>query len=467
MDGVWLEDGSFQVAPGQKGKGKGKGKGKAGKCKGKGKADDGPAAKKPRLDEDGPEEEQADEFDFEGEWKDKQVCLVNLKAAHLNGVMGRVKEYLGSEDILVEGKKRTIRRFLVGLEGGHGEKSIKLENLYKVMTGSLVKLRGLDAVELNDSVAECGKLDVATMRYDVVLSDGRHVKVKPANVDFVARYESSQVAGDATQMERLRSANGLRDRLAVIEEFQYPVPQLIPTSALEEYAKKFPKSVVIGRSNAAHPKGAQVLGREVVSALRVPPGSRLIFASLPRERCVAPGLAEMRHDELLRLGKFGEWVARRCAPRPTYFLLPGVAAKGPPAALAAATCTWPLYVAICTEVVCLDSQRWHKSPWARLDALLAVWSRRPLYLLPEKYQPPVELPDAAAAAAPAPAGEEPQAEPQACPLDFRPEEPLTLSRPTEGMPSAPPLLAALAERAAEAEVGAKVQCPTLAVRRLG
>eukprot|EP00439_Symbiodinium_sp_Y106_P054906 s6635_g7.t1 len=30
----------------------------------------------------------------------------------------------------------------------------------------------------------------------------------------------------------------------------------------EEYAQKFPKSVVIGKSNAANPKGAQVLARE-------------------------------------------------------------------------------------------------------------------------------------------------------------------------------------------------------------
>ena len=82
--------------------------------------------------------------------------------------------------------------------------------------------------------------------------------MKPTNVDYVAKYESSDVAGGAAQMERIRSANSLKDRLAVIEEFNYPVPQLIPASAVEEYCKKFPKSVVIGRSNAANPKGIQV-----------------------------------------------------------------------------------------------------------------------------------------------------------------------------------------------------------------
>uniref|UniRef100_A0A7S4T1B4 Uncharacterized protein n=1 Tax=Alexandrium monilatum TaxID=311494 RepID=A0A7S4T1B4_9DINO len=473
MDGVWLEDGSFKAAPGQKGKGKAKG----GKCKGKGKFQDNPAAKKPRLGEpdlpDKEPEEKADEFDFDGDWKDKQVCLVNLKAAALNGVMGSVKEYLGAEEVLVDGKKKTIRRFLVALEGGKGDKSIKLENLFKVMTGALVKLRGLDAVELNDSVGECGRLDAATMRYDVTLSDGRHVKAKPANVDFVARYEASRAAGDAAQMERFRSANGLSDRLAIVEEFQHPAPQLLPAAALADYAQRFPKSVVIGRSNAAHPKGIQALGREAVSATRAAAGARLIFASVPREQCVAPPLADMRHDELVRLGKFSAWVAKRCAPRPVYFLLPSVAAKGPPTALAAATCAWPLYLGLCTDVVALESERWRRSAWARLDALLAVWARRPLYLLPEGYQAPVELPGAPGPTGTGGGGEGGAGEAQeACPLSLRPEEPLTISRPTEGVAAPPPLLAALAERAAEAEAGgaagaAKVQCPTLAVRRLG
>merc|ERR1719382_2413086 len=99
---------------------------------------------------------------------------------------------------------KKIRRFLVALQDGKGEKSIKMENLFKVMTGSLVKLRGLDAAELNDSVAECGRLDASAMRYDVTLSDGRHIKVKPANVEFVAKHETTQVAGDKEQMERFR-----------------------------------------------------------------------------------------------------------------------------------------------------------------------------------------------------------------------------------------------------------------------
>lgn len=477
-----MEDGSFQAAPGAKAalKGKGKGKGKKGKF-GKGKSDDGPDAKRPRLAEDAAEktaeeEEQDDpKADFEREWKDKQVCLINLKAAALNGTHGFVKEFMGTEEILVEGKKKIIKRYMVALEGGKGEKSIKMENLFKVMTGSLVKLRGLDQTELNDSVGECGRLDAGSMRYDVTLSDGRHIKAKPANVEFLARYEASVVAGSQAQMERFRSANGLRDRLEAIEEFNYPAPSVLPATSLEEYGKKFPKAVVIGRSNAANQKGAQVLMKDIISSQRVPPGSRLIFVSMPREKCVAPAIPECRHDELLRLSKFAEWVSRRCAPRAVYFMLPGVTAKGTPSMLNSATCAWPFYAELCTEVVILESERWHKSVWARMDALTGIWARKPLYVLPEKYNPPVELPNAPSAE-PAAAGGEDDALNAAkeTPLSFKPEEPFTISRPSEAGAGAggiaSNLLSALEERAYEFEAaagGAKVQRPTLAVRRLG
>eukprot|EP00913_Durusdinium_trenchii_P018072 g16982.t1 len=149
--------------------------------------------------------------------------------------MATVKEY--NED---------TKRFLVTVEGGKGDKSIKMENLFKVMTGCIVKLRGLDSIELNDRrgglrdaapasgrrrprwtesdcIGECGRLDVENLRYDITLSDGRHVKAKPANV-----------SGDAVQMERIRSANGLRDRLVAVEEFDFPPPIVLPASALED-----------------------------------------------------------------------------------------------------------------------------------------------------------------------------------------------------------------------------------------
>merc|ERR1712129_40709 len=220
--------------------------------------------------------------------------------------------------------------------------------------------------------------------------------------------------------------------------------------------------------------GVQVLGREGLSSLRVPPGSRIIFASVPRDQCVKPVLADMRHDELLRLGKFSEWIARRCAPRPVYFLLPGIAAKGPPSLLSAATCAWPLYMSLCSDIMILDSDRWHKSTWARLDALLAVWARRPLYLLPEKYQAPVELTNAAGSVPLSEdADDDAQNTSQSCPLSFREEEPFTISRPTDGIPAnagaAAAQLAKIAERASEAEGAgaAKVQRPALSVRRLG
>jgi len=475
MDGIWLEDGTFEPAKGAKAKLKGKSKGK-GKDKPAGKdfawQDDGPAAKRPRKGEDGkggkaketpPEDEEEDEEAFfQREWEGKEVCLINLKAADLNGCVGVVKKHMGVEEVMVEGKKKKIRRFMVALEAGKGEKSIKMENLFKIMTGALVKLRGLDTIELNDTIAECGRLDVASMRYDVILSDGRHLKVKPTNVDYIAKYEATKVAGSAEHMERIRTANSLRDRLAVVEEFNYPVPQLLPGTAVEEYCTKFPKSVVIGRSNAANPKGLQILSRDVTMATKVPPGARVIFVSIPRDRvCVAPQLAETRHDELLRLGKLAEKARKLSAPHPVYFLLPGVSARGPPSLLTSAACAWPLYVCLSTDMVVLESDRWQKSSWARLDALMAVWARKPIYILPEKYQPAIELQDASG---------DTQAASQDVPLSLRPEEPFTIDRPSESAAAAGSVevMKALIDKAAEAEGGgdAKVLKPSLAVRRL-
>mmetsp|Transcript_11238 Transcript_11238/g.18620 ORF Transcript_11238/g.18620 Transcript_11238/m.18620 type:complete len:526 (+) Transcript_11238:54-1631(+) len=525
MDGHWTEDGSFEVARGKgtsriKGIEKGKRKGKK---KGKGKGDE-PDAKRQRVDgsEDEPAkytwtsngidvvkaggkwsglgsptegslltpeaEEQinvamfvkegyltkldadfeTEEEWYEREWHDREVCLINLNAAALNGVYGRVIKNMGIEKVLVDGKWKKIRRFTVALEAAKGEKSIKMENLFKVDTGSLVKLKGLDDSSLNDTIAECGRLDAASMRYDVTLSDGRHIKVKPSNAEMYARYETSKVSGDKAQMEWVRNANGLHDILGILEWFHYPVPAVLPTSALVQYTEKFSKSIVIGQSKAGNPKGIDMLKRELTSTSLIASNARIVYISMPRERtCISPPVAELRHDDLMRIGKFAGWVAKRCAPRPVFFLLASMAAKGPTSLLNSATCAWPLYLTLCTDIVVVESDRWQKSHWARLDALLgAVWGRKPMYLLPEKYTPPLELGDSK------PTKEEDldedvQNDAKTCPFSFRELEPFTIERPQED--AAAPLLKPIADRALEAEGKDTmyVSKPTLGIKRLG
>merc|ERR1719272_571470 len=167
----------------------------------------------------------------------------------------------------------------------------------------------------------------------------------------------------------------MQGTLTVIEWFNYPVPQVMPASALAEYATKFPKSIVIGQSKSGNPKGIEMLRREITSASLVPANSRIVYISMPRDRtCVSPAVTDLRHDELLRIGKFAGWVAKRCLPRPVFFLLPSMATKGPTSMLNSATCAWPLYLTLCTDVVVVESDRWHKSCWARMDTMLgAVW----------------------------------------------------------------------------------------------
>merc|ERR1712232_820902 len=162
---------------------------------------------------------------------------------------------------------------------------------------------------------------------------------------------------------------------------------------------------------------------------------------------------------------FAEWITKRIAPRPVYFMLPSSVAKGPPSLLSAATCAWPLYMSLCTDVVVVQSERWEKSLWTRLDCLMgAIWAKKPLYLLPEKHEPPIEL---SAGATPTGPSEDDAA--KESPLSLRPDEPFTIGRPTEGA-VLPPLIADLAARALEAEKAlgiAYVARPTLAIKRLG
>merc|ERR1712139_647646 len=146
----------------------------------------------------------------------------------------------------------------------------------------------------------------------------------------------------------------------------------------------------------------------------------------------------------------------------------GMAAKGPTSVLNSAACAWPLYLTLRTDVVIVDSDRWQKSCWARLDPMVgAVWGRKPLYLLPEKYQPPVELGDGSTSTKNMEdLDEDVQNDAKTCPFSFRADEPFTIDRPTEGA-SGVALLTPLADRALEAEGSGnvKVAKPCLGVKR--
>lgn len=417
---VFAEDELFSVRV--KGKGKdGKGKGK-GKDVIKGKDGAPPDPKRQRTDGGPEEEEEEEEKDFDvDDWLGKLVVLFGLKGApHLNGQMATIKDY-------DEEKKR----FTVIMKDKSGEKSVKKDNLVKTFTGALVRISGLDEPNkaLNGQLAECGMLEVKVedfreRRYDVRLLDGRHIRLKPMNVELISWYEQEKVVTEADTLSRFRLANGLKDRVGVIESLKdYPVPSVVPTSALAEYAKKHPKSIVIGHSNQAQPKGVQAMMREVVSASAVPSGAKLVFASVPRDRCADPPVEKMRHDELLRLGKLAGWLEQYLAPKPVYLLIPGVCVKDMPSLQAAASCMWFCYHALCDYHVIVHSSRWHTGAWPRLDATIAAQVlKKPLYLLPDKYEPPKNI-------KPAPKQDEDSG---LVPLSNKPSESLAVGRPSEG-----------------------------------
>eukprot|EP00746_Dinoflagellata_sp_MGD_P010660 gnl/MRDRNA2_/MRDRNA2_122081_c0_seq1.p1 gnl/MRDRNA2_/MRDRNA2_122081_c0~~gnl/MRDRNA2_/MRDRNA2_122081_c0_seq1.p1 ORF type:complete len:455 (+),score=106.98 gnl/MRDRNA2_/MRDRNA2_122081_c0_seq1:60-1424(+) len=429
---------------------KGKGKGKDGKGKdGKGGPPDPKRQKTDGAPEDEEEEEEKD-FDVD-DWLGKLVALFGLKGApQLNGKMANIKDY-------DEEKKR----FTVIMKDDKAEKSVKKDNLVKTFAGALVRISGLDEpnTALNMQVAECGLLEVNVedfrdRRYDVRLKDGRHIRLRPMNVELIGWYEQEKVLTEAELLTRFRVANGLKDRIGVIESLKdYPVPEVVPASALSEYAKKHPKSIVIGHSNVAQPKGVQALMREIVSASAVPSGARLVFASTPREQCATPAIEKMRHDELLRLGKLAGWLEQYLKPKPVYFLIPGACVKDMPSMQASASCSWFCYHALCDYHVIVHSARWHTGAWPRLDATIAGQVlKKPLYLLPEKYEPPKTV-------KPPPKQDE---DIGPTPLSTKPAESLAVGRASEGTVAhgptlIPELVQAVEKSGAEISISMKVK----------
>lgn len=169
---------------------------------------------------------------------------------------------------------------------------------------------------------------------------------------------------------------------------------------------------------------------------------------------MSPALEKMRHDELLRLGKFAGWITQHLSPKPVYFLLPGTVVKELPSLAASASCVWFLYHALCDYTVIVHSSRWHTGAWPRLDAVIAAQVlRAPLYLLPEKYEAPKN---------PKPA--KPGEDGGPVPLTTGSEESLAVGRPSEGTAAHGPTL--LPELIAAVESASGEIKLTLPVRRL-
>jgi len=261
---------------------------------------------------------------------------------------------------------------------------LKQDNLKEVMTGAVVRLHGLQgAAELNGRIAECGDLDLAAGRYNVVLADGNETvkRVKADNLELVKRYVSTVQllsaqrrpfvwadeltvgAGDGT-------GRSWSEQLAHLAELKVPAPRLIPGELLAQLAD----------NDAARMP-------EPISADKVPVDDegrltcRLLAVSLERDVCIPRDA--LKALDLKRLAVAAKALVQHDPTQPPYFLIPQLCVKALPCLRGAATCAWPLYLQLVQGVICLDSQyRAHKA-WCRSDILMAsAVLSKPLYLLP-------------------------------------------------------------------------------------
>ncbi|CAE7224129.1 unnamed protein product [Symbiodinium natans] len=297
------------------------------------------------------------------------VILQGLsKAPQLNGKLGTVA---GN----VDGATGRCPVLL----GDGSVKSLKVENLRQVLTGAIVRLRGLQAApELNGVTAECGQLDLTTERYSVILADGKETvkKVKEVNLERIGqylqprKYLASQTKPftwkDAVQKGKDREQSW-SSRLSLLKEMGLPPPKFLPGQALAA-AKDVAPVAIAAESLPLTDEGRLAC--------------RLLAVSTERDE---GSPAKDQKQELKRLAALAKAVQKRDDTNtPTYFLLPGLCTEALPCARSSASLAWPLYLQLCQALVCLESAHHAHKAWCRAEQLIASQVHsQPVYLLSE------------------------------------------------------------------------------------
>jgi len=258
-------------------------------------------------------------------------------------------------------------------------KSLKVENLRQVLTGTIVRLKGLQAAgELNGATAECGPLDLASERYSVILADGKETvkKVKEANLEKVCQYlqprkylasQSKPFTWKGAIQKGKERDQSWSSRLTLFKELGLPAPRFLPGQDLAA-AKDVAPAAIAADSLPLTEEGRLAC--------------RLLAVSTERDE---GSPAKAPQQELKRLAALAKAVQKRDDTNtPTYFLLPGLCTEALPCARSSATMAWPMYLQLCQALVCLESAHHAHKAWCRADQLIAsqVLSQ-PVYLLDE------------------------------------------------------------------------------------
>eukprot|EP00929_Paragymnodinium_shiwhaense_P101339 TRINITY_DN64351_c0_g2_i1.p1 TRINITY_DN64351_c0_g2~~TRINITY_DN64351_c0_g2_i1.p1 ORF type:complete len:537 (-),score=149.40 TRINITY_DN64351_c0_g2_i1:65-1675(-) len=307
-----------------------------------------------------------------------------LKAPELNGQVATI-----------EGPVNLVTSRCPVLLSDGSVKSLRPDNLKEVLTGAVVRLKGLQAAaELNGRIGECGKWDFKSSRYDVYLADeadgAAPKRVKEANLDFQRRFVTPQrmlseqrrpftwEQALATIEERGRKK--WKDQLAFLKELKLPAPRLLPGTALEEFAAAAQKG------GEAAKAARQALASKAMLAEKAPVDAqgklacRLLAVSVERDACCPAGAP--RDKDLIALGQACKELSTRAGGEPFYYIVPTLCVKQLACLRAAATCAWPLYVALCQALVCVDSEHRAAKTWCRIDQLVAgIRFSKPVYML--------------------------------------------------------------------------------------
>jgi len=295
------------------------------------------------------------------------VILQGLaKAPHLNGKTGTVAAAVDA----ATGRCQVLLP-------DNSVKSLKLENLREVLTGAVVRLKGLQAApELNGALAECGELELSSQRYSVILADGKETvkKVKETNLEIVGRYlqpkkylaavEKAFNWKTVLQQGKDLEHQSWSSRLKLFVQCSLPVPRFVAGSQLVD-----PKSMISPATTAAEQLPVTDSGRLAC---------RVLAVSTERDHCIPSAKTE----EMRRIRALAEALQKRDAETATYFLIPGYCTEALSCLKSSASLAWPLYLQLCQAVVCLETPHHSHKAWSRLEELVAsqVLSQ-PVYLL--------------------------------------------------------------------------------------
>ncbi|CAL1140292.1 unnamed protein product [Cladocopium goreaui] len=257
-------------------------------------------------------------------------------------------------------------------------KSLKVENLREVLTGAVVRLKGLQAApELNGKLAECGELELTSQRYSVTLADGKETikKVKEPNLEVVGRYLQpkkylSMAEKPFTWKVVLQKGKDLEQqswsaRLKIFAECGLPPPRFVAGSQLVD-----PKTMICPATTAADQLPVTDAGRLAC---------RLLAVSTERDLCIP---SPTKTEEMRRLRTLAEALRQRDAETQSYFLIPGLCTEVLSCMRSSASLAWLLYLQLCQAVVCLETPHHAHKAWSRLEELVATQVlSQPVYLL--------------------------------------------------------------------------------------